>query len=106
MKRTWKKAGIILAGALLTVSLTACGSSNKLVGRWEGERNFKELEFFKDGTYKSNYTNYFGSYTAEDGRLRLGGVLVEDLIYDYKISGDTLTLYDDGDVYCELERVD
>lgn len=47
--------------------------------------------------------NYFGSYTAENGRLRLDGVLMEDLVFSYELKGDTLIIYDDvnedGDEY-------
>ena len=52
------------------------------------------FEFFSDSTYSSDKDNYFGKdYTIEDGRIRLGGVLMSDLVYSYKLDGDTLILY-------------
>ena len=72
---------------------------SSIVGRWEAVEDtwMSELEFFSDGTYSSDKTNYFGSYTAENGRLRLGGALMSDLVYSYDLDGDTLILYDDYD---------
>lgn len=72
---------------------------SSIIGRWESVENtwMDELEFFSDGTYSSDKDNYFGSYTAENGRLRLGGVLMSDLVYSYDLDGDTLILYEDDD---------
>ena len=71
-----------------------------ITGQWKDLNNrngIYELEFFSDGTYKSNQSNYAGTYSADGNRLRLDGILMEDLIYTFQIDGDTLTLYDDKD---------
>ena len=79
--------------------------NGSLVGRWVAVKHrwMDELEFFSDGTYSSDKAKYFGSYTAENGRLRLDGVLMEDLVFSYELKGDTLIIYDDvnedGDEY-------
>ena len=88
---------------------TSSKKVSSIVGRWESVENtwMDELEFFSDGTYSSDKDNYFGSYTIEDGRIRLGGVLMSDLVYSYKLDGDTLILYeDDDDDGIEYRRVD
>ncbi len=101
-----KKIKLLTIIGLLIAMLTACGGSS-IVGRWESDNSyFDELEFFSDGTYDSNDPNYNGSYSAENGRLRLGGVLMPDKTYSYDVSGSKLTLYNnDGEVYAEYKKV-
>lgn len=101
-----KKIKLLTVAGLLMAMLTACGGSS-VVGRWEADNSYiHKLEFFSDGTYKSSDANYYGSYSAESGRLRLGGVLMPDKTYKYDIKGKTLTLYfDNGDVFGTYERV-
>lgn len=113
--RTDKKYKIIMLCVIVCIIIVAyIGSqlhddNHLIVGRWEevGDCWMDELEFFSDGTYSSDKDNYFGSYTIEDGRIRLGGVLMSDLVYSYKLDGDTLILYeDDDDDGIEYRRVD
>ncbi len=109
--RTDKKYKIIMLCVIVCIIIVAyIGSqlhddNHLIVGRWEevGDCWMDELEFFSDGTYSSDKDNYFGSYTIENGRIRLGGVLMSDLVYSYDLDGDTLILYkkdiDNGDEY-------
>ncbi len=93
-----KKLSLILATILSIVMLAGCGG-NDLVGRWEDKNSGKFLEFFNDGNYTSDQTNYSGSYSVEGNRVRLSGILMPDKVYTFDISGDELTTYyEDGSV--------
>ncbi len=94
--------------ALVTVAVTmlaSCGGSN-LTGRWQDTESSRHyLEFFSDGTYKSDDVNYAGSYSVDGDRMRLSGILMEDITCTFKVSGDTLTIYDDdGEVSSVLKK--
>lgn len=54
------------------------------------------LEFFSDGTYKSDYPNYYGSYSVDGNRLRMSGVLVEDVTVNYEVNDNNLIFTNDG----------
>lgn len=100
-----KKIKLLLLTGVVASLLSACGSSS-IVGHWETADGEREFEFFSDGTYTSEKANYAGSYSIDGNRIRLGGILMADLTYTFKVSGDTLILYhDDGDVYREYDRV-
>ena len=60
------------------------------MGRSWGLLDGRGLSFSVTVHIHSDKDNYFGSYTIEDGRIRLGGVLMSDLVYSYKLDGDTL----------------
>ena len=82
---------------LIFVFIAICGcGTNKLSGRYEkeGSATFNYLEFFPDGKYISSKTNYEGNYSTDNGRLRLEGVLVDSMVFYYKIEGNTLILSD------------
>lgn len=106
-----KPVSIVL---LITTILSGCVSSaSSLVGLWRGDRisvglgSISELEFFSDGTYNSNHPNYTGNYSVDGDRLKLSGLLVSDLTYNFKVDGDILTFRkDNGDVLYEFEKVD
>lgn len=111
-----KKIKMLLVVSLILVLglLTACGSATSgLVGRWEatdvgiyaGARRLSRLEFFSDGTYTSNSPNFSGSYSVENSRMRLSGILFQDLSVSFKVSGNQLTLSDDDGEY-EYSKVD
>lgn len=80
--------------------ITACGGSNKLVGEWKADEEEttdfpKEMCMFSDGTGTSN--EYRMEWLAENGKMRL--TVTDDywfetqiFMYDYKLSGKTLTL--------------
>lgn len=111
-----KKLSVFILLIIIAVSSVAVYTANhevylpfgnSIYGRWEADDSYiHKLEFFSDGTYKSSDANYYGSYSAESGRLRLGGVLMPDKTYTYDIKGKTLTLYfDNGEVFGTYERV-
>lgn len=109
----------IMSVMLLAVLLAGCGSkspSDLIVGQWivPGEEDragttskLVALEFFSDGTYTSNRSNYSGGYSIDGDRIKLNGVLAEPLTFTFELDGDTLTFYyDDGEVMYEYQRVE
>lgn len=104
-----KKNILIFIVILTTISiLTACGSpASKLIGQWErdGDYAVTKLEFFDDGTYTSDHSNYNGNYTINDNRLKITGILVEPETFDFEIKNNTLVLYNEKGSTMEFERV-
>lgn len=109
----------VLGVILLTASLAGCGSkspSDLIVGQWviPGEEDragtttdLVALEFFGDGTYTSNRSNYSGDYSIDGDRIKLNGVLAEPLTFTFSLEDDSLIFYyDDGDVMYEYQRVE
>lgn len=104
-----KKCKLFIILGLVMLLLTACSSSSALLGKWEIDGRgisvgtvgrISKIEFFSDGTYTSSAANYNGSYSVDGDRVRLSGMLMADLTYSFKVSGNTLTIYtDDGDEY-------
>ena len=90
----------IVAVVAIIFTLTACGGSSALVGRWlpdEGQRipsSFPErnMELLKDG--KGLIDGYEFSWRTEGGRFYITNPLMA-YAYNYKISGSKLTLTDD-----------
>ena len=82
----------ILAFSLMIIS---CGNeTSKLTGIWEAED--ETMELFKDGTFSAE--GFSGTWKAENNRLNLsalGGLI--SISADYKLSGSTLTVTDDGE---------
>ena len=119
-----KKSGlfkytVLIYALLLTFLLNACGSkspSDLIVGQWivPGEEDragttsqLVALEFFSDGTYTSNRSNYSGGYSIDGDRIKLDGVLAESLTFTFELDDDTLTFYyDDGEIMYEYQRVE
>ena len=95
---------------LILSVLTACGKTpqEELVGYWEkvdGTHAFKNIEFFNDGTYVTNRSNYEGDYSISNDRIKFEGVLVDSKTYTYKVDDDTLTFYNTSDeVLAVFER--
>lgn len=92
-----KKISLIAVIGILISMLAGCGQS-ALVGRWT-DTNGGYFEFFSDGTYTSSESNYSGDYSTDGDRLRLSGVLVNDVTLSYKVKGNELIIYsEDGDM--------
>ena len=108
-----KIISILLLCTVCTIFSSACNNvSNEvdnvvmqqnpdsvLTGKWKGgnlEHGINELEFFSDGTYTSNHPNYEGSYSVDNNRIRLTGVLMESLTYTIEINNDTIKFYSDS----------
>ena len=85
---------------LILVVFSTCGNpKDALVGQWNktsGGTSLHYLELFSDGTYTSDYSNYNGTFSVDDTRLRLSGILVEDLIFSFEVKEKELSLYYDG----------
>lgn len=97
-----KIISVILVTVLILALLASCGSpSSKIVGRWtevtDDRKLFSYIEFFSDSTYISSDPNYSGHYSIDGNRIKLSGILMEDLAGDFEIKGNTLIL--DGDEY-------
>lgn len=112
-----KKFISIILVAFITISIAACGSSSKsLVGKWEknesktrtefGEGMFSTMEFFSNGTYTTG-NGLSGGYTVENNRIKISSDSgFSDRVYNYKITGNTLTLDDDkGRNHIEYQKV-
>lgn len=98
-----KALKVTAVAVILAICITvfaACGNrADKLVGRWSktsGGTSINYLEFFSDKTYKSDYSNYNGSYSIDGNRIRLSGVLVEDMTMNFEVNGDNLIFYSDN----------
>ena len=108
-----KMISILLLCTVCTIFSSACNNvSNEvdnvvmqqnpdsvLTGKWKGgnlEHGINELEFFSDGTYTSNHPNSEGSYSVDNNRIRLTGVLMESLTYTIEINNDTIKFYSDS----------
>lgn len=104
-----RKFKLFLVVGLMVALLSACGSSaSALVGRWEAiDKGVKvdygrlsELEFFSDGTYTSDSSNYSGGYSVDGDRMRISGIIASSYSFSFDVSGSTLTIYDDeGDAF-------
>lgn len=118
MKKFKNVVGSIVSLMILAVSLVGCGSnsSDLIVGQWivPGSEDragttsdLVALEFFSDGTYDSNRSNYSGGYSIDGDRIKLDGVLAEPLTFTFELNDDTLIFYyDDGEVMNEYQRVE
>lgn len=102
-KKLFKIATLLIMLVMTAAVLSSCGSSNKLVGRWENAH--KEIEFFSDGTYSSDDPNGSGSYSIDNNRLKLERLLEPARTYKYEVSGNTLKLYNNaGEVMYEYQK--
>ena len=98
-KTVLKSTAVVLMLAMCVLIFAACGNpKDALAGQWvktDGGTSINSLEFFSDGTYKSDYPNYYGTYSVDGNRIRLSGVLVEDLTMNFEVKGNALTFYSD-----------
>lgn len=104
-KRGWFQLIVLIIVAL--AFLVACGGdpADEIIGEWSGvDESAGTIEFFEDGTVVIE-GSLSGDYTLlDDSRIRLDGNM-GSLVFEYEISGDRLTLSDDGDS-AVFERVD
>lgn len=119
MKKFVKVCSFAFALLLILCCLSACGvaggkgksQEELIIGRWviDGKNGYSHklssLEFFGDGTYVSSHTNYEGSYSISNNRLRLQGILVDSITETFKVDENTLTFYDGEDIDCVYKRV-
>ena len=109
----------ILSCILLVTALCSCSSSSgydapkRLSGIYVGQdteesyAEFDYLEFFSDGKYTSNRSNYEGNYSIDGNRIRLEGILVDSKTYYFRVKGDTLELCGNEDFeYPEVYKKD
>ena len=80
------------------IMCTACKLGFTLVGKWEAEDG-SSVTFSRDGTviFEGGFLTIVGNYRVLDGhrlRVDLQGIwgLGGPAVYEYQISGDTLTL--------------
>ena len=101
---------IALCLSVIMIFLVFAGCSKettKLVGSWQivdGHSEFSRIEFFDNGSYDTDVSNYEGRFTVSGNRLNLQGILTSSLTYIFEVSDNTLTLYDtDGDFAATFE---
>ena len=100
-----RKINFVVVLCMVICMLCCCNSSKTMLsGKWEAVDNgvrvdgtsLVELEFFSDGTYTSNSSNYEGNYSIDGDRIRLSGILVSSCTFKFNISKGSLTLYYDN----------
>jgi hypothetical protein len=100
---------LVVALALLTVTLGCGGSKSAIVGRWDMADSHEIWEFYSDGTLTSSggLIPMGGNYefiSSDRIRIEFGGLgaLTGPQVFRVEISGDRLTLvpeYDPSDVW-------
>ena len=103
MKKFKTFLALVIIVSVVALLLTACGGKNndKIIGTWERESNHPSDVFDDIITFKSD-----GTYVAIDGKgVEKTGVYkvrsskelqltqLNTVSYEYKIEGDTLTIY-------------
>lgn len=98
MRRTCiKLVAAVLCISFFATMAFACSAKSGLVGTWESGDGIspygfpESMEFFSDGTCVVD--GYSGQYIAEAGRLKISALWAV-LVFDFKLSGDKLTLTD------------
>lgn len=112
MKKTVRTILLLVVLAIGLGALSACGSGNKLTGKWEltsGSHSIGYMELYKDGTgeftpaddYTFSSTAETGYWTVtEDGTLKItgsfGGMFMHlgNINGAYALDGKTLTIED------------
>lgn len=77
--------------------------SKQIIGTWETEGGFTYV-FQSDGQYAHD-GGWFGTYNVDGNTLTLCPVLNNPEIYTIDVSSEHLTIYEDGEVYRKLEKV-
>lgn len=100
MKKLALALALLVIASTLCLALTGCGGggSNKLVGTWELEKSNTYSFKSQTITFKSNgkyiYTNENGFEEECDYEVEgENKVRIKYIPYDFKLEGDTLTLY-------------
>ena len=105
---------LVMVMCLISIVLTACGSSNPVLGKWEATDGSGEtIEFFKDDTFvieSSIGLNISGTYSIEDSdkiKLDMEGLwgINGPTIATLSNKGKTLTLSLSGVEY-EYEKAE
>ncbi|MCL2386824.1 MAG: hypothetical protein FWC89_04640 [Defluviitaleaceae bacterium] len=117
----------VVMSLMMIGMLVGCGGSSesRLVGKWEmvseetmfdGESHHHQygegesMEFFSDGNGVAVDDRGRGTaftWTAENGRLMIRGILGDAIVLTYRISGSTLTLtetFDDREIIYVYRR--
>jgi len=89
---------LLLAGMIAVIM--GCSAGSALVGKWKLEEgqptynNIEDMELLKDGTGIVDGVGI--SWKVDKGRVYFTASSLGAFAYDYKISGDILTLTEDG----------
>lgn len=78
-------------------------TEKKIIGTWENEHGFTYV-FQESGQY-SHDGGWFGTYSVDGNILTLCPVMNNVEIYTISITSNSLTLYEDGEILIELEKV-
>ncbi len=89
--------GLLFISSILILS--ACGSGDSIVGRWNFEEanwDYDWVEFFEDGSYADSWGNPRSYTLPSDGRVQIRSALDGyTFVWDYKIDGDRIEITDD-----------
>ncbi len=98
---------VVVIGILIIAILFGKGQfsspEKQIVGTWETDGGFTYV-FQSNGQY-SHDGGWFGTYTVDGDTLTLCPVLNNPEIYKIKVSSNHLIIYEDGEVYRELEKI-
>jgi hypothetical protein len=103
--RTWS---IVLVLVILLSSIAACGAGNPLLGKWQDEEGIV-LEFKDDNTFSISAMGMSieGTYKLNGSQVTLSAPDLDDsdIVLDFTISGDKLSMTDDTGDVTEFTRV-
>ena len=104
--RTWS---IILVLVVLLSTIAACGGGNPLLGKWEDEDGMM-IEFKDDNTFTIGAMEMViveGTYTVSGSKVTLSAPDLdeEDIVLNFTISGDKVTMTDETGDVTEFTRV-
>jgi hypothetical protein len=96
---------LLLLALFLNLTLTACGNSPALLGKWEqtsatgvggfGSKTGSVIEFLKDGT--ADLAVYSSQYSLKEGNRIELCLSSFCSLYSYKLEGDKLTITRNSD---------
>jgi len=94
---------VVLILVVCAFIIVACSAKNEFIGTWKNAQNGDTIEFLENGTIKMNSFGYIhpGGYKIlDDSKIQIDMLALLGLggaqIYQYKISGSTLTLEING----------
>lgn len=86
--------------ALLFVLAGCSGDGNSIAGKWV-DSGGNSIEFFSDGTFTTNRSDYYGTFVIDGDRIKLSSSLSsQPVIYTVSLSDQILTFVaDNGSVF-------
>ena len=91
MKKTFVSISFLILALAMLVGCT--NSESAIVGTWvSDDDDVGEITFFNDGKFSSTATPRSGTYSISNDQLMVSESYGDSWTFEYKISGNTLTL--------------